>query len=93
MTHPLTQKLLNLMGRHDNIEPEFEQWRKECEQVLETMPKAQRRKTIEELQTILAANRALFIEESQTIFDTLVQTPPSPRKQAQAKRYRSVRDL
>lgn len=93
MPYSLTQKLLNLMGRHDNIEPEFEQWRKECEQVLQKMPVAERRKTIQELRTILAANRTLFLEESQAIFDTLVQTPPSPRKQAQAKHYRSVGDL
>ncbi|WP_146171266.1 hypothetical protein [Saccharospirillum sp. MSK14-1] len=90
---PLIEELLSILGQPDNINAHFKNWRQRCAQHLQSLPESKRRSWLENVQRILAENRALYTEESQVIFDTLVQTPPSPRRKAQAKRYRTVGDL
>lgn len=93
MAHPLVQELVNLLGQRDNLNPAFDQWRQRCARELRNLPADQRSALVTQLQEILTENRALFEQESQAIFDTLVEAPPSPRKKAQAKRYRTIGDL
>ncbi|WP_108124488.1 hypothetical protein [Saccharospirillum mangrovi] len=93
MSHPLIEQLIALMGQSGNPAPAFEQWRQKCARELNRLAEPKRRELIEQLQQVLAENRQLFQQESQHIINELVQTPPSPLKEAQAKHYRSVRDL
>lgn len=90
---PLIEELLVLIGQPHNVKTRFADWRQRCANHLHSLPPAQRSIWMGRIQTILAENRTLFEQESQDIFDTLVKTPPSPQKAAQAKKYRSVRDL
>lgn len=90
---PLIEELLVLIGQPHNLKSRFADWRQRCADHLRNLPPAQRAYWLGRIQAILAENRTLFEQESQDIFDTLVKTPASPQKEAQAKRYRSVRDL
>lgn len=93
MPHPLIEQLIALMSQRDNLAEAFEGWRQQCADELSTLPEQKRQDLIQQLQSVLAENRQLFQQEREHLINELVHTPPSPRKAAQAKNYRSVRDL
>lgn len=89
----LIDDLIQLLGQPHNIDANFNEWRKRSAAYLRTLPQEKRQPWFDHVQHILAENRQLFQQESQHIINELVHTPPSPLKEAQAKHYRSVRDL
>jgi len=94
MPHPMTQELLTLLTRKDNIDSAFEQWRQRCVETLDKLPAEQRPALYDELQTVLQENRLVLEQESLDIYDDLNKiTAPQKQKAAKAKQYQDNNNL
>lgn len=93
VSETLIDDLIQLLGQPHNIDAGFADWRERGAEHLRTLAPSERQAWLDRVQQILAENRTLFQQERQHLINELVHTPPSPRKEAQAKHYRSVRDL
>lgn len=94
MPHPMTQELIALLTRKDNIDSAFEQWRQRCVQTLNQLPAEQRSALYQELQAVLQENRLVLEQESLEIYDNLHKKTASQQRQAaKAKQYQDNNNL